>query len=147
TAVAILAAAWITVHGQQLPGAPTRTPIGQPSQPPASPRGVIVGQVIDAASGRGVARAAVHMSGHGVDLLQVADDRGRFYFLDIPEGTVEISATKTGFYDGAYGKRRAGGSGVPLTMTPGRWVTDLRIEVFRGAAISGVVSDESGEPV
>src|SRR5262249_51176046 len=105
-AVAVLAAAWITVRGQSLPGAPTKAPVSRPAPPPPSAPGVIIGQVVDAASGRGVARAAVHLSGRAVDQFQVADDRGRFYFLDIPEGNVEIAATKIGFFDGAFGKRR-----------------------------------------
>jgi len=143
----VLAAGWIAVRGQTLPGAPTRAPVTQPNAPRTNPRGIVAGQIVDSASGRGVPRAAVHITGSGLDQLHISDDRGRFYFLDVPEGDVEVTASKAGFFDGAFGKRRAGGRGIPLTMTAGRWLTDLKIELFKGASISGQVSDDSGEPL
>jgi len=142
----VLVAAWIAVQAQNPPGSPSRPSIN-PSLPlaPQNQPGVIIGQIVEASTGRGVPRAIVRIAGRGIGVTRVADDRGRYYFVAVPEGDVEITATKPGYFDGAFGKRRAGGIGVPLTMTPGRWVTDAQIELFKGAAISGVVSDESGE--
>jgi hypothetical protein len=152
--VAIVAASvwamWPEAHGQTLPGSPVRPagapPVGLIPQSPRA-RAALLGQVVDATSGRGVARAIVRLSGAGFTLTRVADDKGRFYFTDVPDADVNITATKIGFFDGAYGKRRAGGTGVPLTISNSRWATDLRLELFKAAAISGIVVDESNEPL
>jgi hypothetical protein len=149
-AVAALAFAWLDVHGQSLPGSPVR-PAGPPPTgfSPPTPRvgGVLLGQVVDATSGRGVARAIVRMSGRGPAQTRVTDDKGRFYFTDVPDADLSLVATKTGFFDGAYGRRRAGGTGIPLTMSNGQWITDLRLELFKAAVIRGIVVDEANEPL
>jgi len=150
--LAVVAIASITislnVQGQTLPGAPVRPSIPTTGYPrPARPGGVIIGTVVDAASGTPVPRAVVRLSGRGLDQTRVADDKGRFYFVDVPEAELDLVAAKTGFFDGAYGKQRAGGTAVPLSMSSNRWISDVRIALFKSAAISGIVSDEVNEPV
>lgn len=134
--------------GQTLPGAPVRPagppPVGMLPLTPR-PRGALLGQVVDATTGRPVPRAIVRITGTGVAQTRVADDKGRFYFTDLPDTDLGLTAAKTGFFDGAYGKHRAGGTGIPLTMANGQWQTDLRIELFKAAAIGGIVSDETNE--
>jgi hypothetical protein len=148
--VAALAAAWLGARAQSLPGSPMR-PAGPPPAGLVPQRartgGVLLGQVVDASSGRGVARAIVRITGRGVAQTRVADEKGRFYFTDVPDADLSLVATKVGFFDGAYGKRRAGGTGIPLTMANSQWVADLRIELFKAAAISGIVADEINEPL
>src|SRR6476619_4209527 len=81
-----------------------------PAAGPAS--GLIVGQVVDAGSGRPVAGAIVTILGSGgarspadtVSVLSTSD--GRFFFRDLPPGTFAITATKMGYVDGASGRRR-----------------------------------------
>jgi hypothetical protein len=146
-AIAVLGVSF-HLHGQTLPGAPTRptTPVyGVP--PPPRTGAVLMGQIVDASSGRAVPRAIVRLIVRGNTLTRVTDEKGRFYFVNVPDSNVELVASKTGFFDGAYGKQRAGGAGIPLTVTSGGWFSDLRIELFKSAAISGVVSDEVNEPV
>jgi hypothetical protein len=138
----------LKVQGQTLPGAPVRPNVPRTGYPPpARPGGVIIGTVVDAVTGLPVPRAVVRLSNGGSTQTRVADDKGRFYFVDVPEAQLDLVATKIGFYDGAYGKERAGGTGVPLSMSSSRWISDVRIALFKSAAISGIVSDDGGEPL
>jgi hypothetical protein len=126
--------------------APTFPSPMRPAPAPAN-MGVIVGQVVDATNSRPVAKAIVRLSGRGVAQTRLTDDKGRYYFVLLPAGDFSITATKPGFLDGAYGRRRAAGSGIPLTLFPSQWVVDAQIELFRTAAISGSVVDENNEPL
>ncbi len=132
---------------------PRTTPI-RPQPPrttapgPADYRiGVISGQIVDATSGRALGRVAVRLRGRGVARTLLSDDRGRFTFADVPPGDFMINATKSGFFDGAYGKRRAGGNGMAYSLLPGLSAPDLKIELFKAGSVSGFVFDEGGEPI
>jgi hypothetical protein len=109
--------------------------------------GFLAGAVVDAATGRGIARAVVRASGRDVTQTRLTDDLGRFYFKFLPEGDFTITAEKAGYVDGAYGKQRATSDAVPLTVTIGVLTNYIRIPLFRPAVISGTVADESGEPM
>jgi hypothetical protein len=133
---------------------PEVTPV-RPSAPAPSalPRqmgmrvGTISGQVVSATDGRPVARAAVRLYGRGVTQTRLTDEKGRVIFSDVPPGEFTINATKSGYFDGSYGKRRAGGTGMPVALPAGQSISDLKIELFRPGVISGYVFDEGNEPV
>lgn len=137
---------------------PPRPPVvtGSPPLPPVGPTppatygqalraGTITGIVVDGTSGRGIAKAVLRLSG-AAHMTRVSDDRGRFTFTGVPLGDVTIAATKTGYFDGEYGKSRATGVGVPLTVA-GLAGSEIRINLFRAATISGFIVDEANEPV
>jgi Carboxypeptidase regulatory-like domain len=128
---------------------PVRPQPPSPSVPgPADYRvGVISGQIVDATTGRTMSRVAVRLRGRGVARTLLSDERGRFSFADVPPGDFTISATKSGFFDGAYGKRRAGGNGMAFSLLPGISAPNLKIELFKAGAVSGFVFDEGGEPI
>jgi len=115
--------------------------------PPQRGQGFVAGAVVDAATGRGIANAAVRASGRDVMQTRLTDDLGRFYFKFLPEGEFTITAQRAGYIDGAYGKRRAAGESIPLTISIGVLSEYVRIPLFRPAVISGTVADESGEPL
>ncbi len=108
---------------------------------------VVVGQVVDAATGQGVRQALVRLDGAGATVTRVADDRGRFFFRGVQAGSYTITATRAGYFDGAFGRVRAGGDALALPLFEGQWKTDVSITLFRPAVISGAVDDESGEPL
>ncbi len=108
---------------------------------------LILGQVVDAATGRGVSHAIVRVQGPGGELTQVADDTGRFFAAGLKGGSYQIDATKSGYLDGAYGRLRAGGQSLPLGVIDHQWVADVRVTMWRPAVIAGYVTDELGEPV
>jgi hypothetical protein len=112
---------------------------------PQGGQGFVVGAVVDAATGRGVANVVVRATGRDVTQTRLTDELGRFYLKFLHEGDFTITAEKSGYIDGAYGKQRAGGDSIPLTVAIGVLNTFVRIPLFRPAVISGVVADESGE--
>lgn len=121
---------------------PTRMPA-----PPPTPPAAIVGQVTDAATGRGVPRAIVELSGADGTTNRVADDKGRFYMVGLHAGDYSISASKSGYFDGTYGQLRAGGVGRPFTIIGHEFVADLRIPLWRPSVVAGRVTDENNEPL
>ncbi len=117
-----------------------------PPQPDVRP-GVIIGQVVDAEGGRGVRQAIVRLAGAGLSVTRVADDRGRFFFRGLPAGSYRITATRDGYFEGAFGRVRAGGDPLDVPLAAGQWKTDVTIELFRPAVIHGAVDDEANEPL
>ena len=133
-----------------------------PQSPP--PSGLIVGQVVDAASGKPITGAIVRIIGlqqarpsspviadaslgraPAPAILTGSD--GRFVFRDLPAGNYSITAAKHGYTDRAYGKRRPDGLSVPLTLADGERTADPVLLLWKHATISGTVVDEAGEPV
>ena len=141
TTLIALALCWWTAA----PGAQTRSPFAGQSRPPQG--AVVIGEVVDAATGRGVDRAIVRLRGGNVSQVRVTDRRGRYYFTAIPAGEFQLTATRDGYFDGEYGRLRAGGDGLPVQLGSGQWFTDARIDLWRPAIIHGVVVDEANEPV
>ena len=115
-----------------------------------SESGLIVGQVIDADSGRPVRGAFVTLGG-AVNINPAMPPRvltgsdGRFVFRGLRAGNYGITATKSGFVDGAYGRLRPGGPTRPFPLADGQRTDTAVVRVWRQAALSGTVTDESGE--
>ena len=111
---------------------------------------LIVGQVIDAATKRPVAGAVVALAGPPASngqphppLLTGSD--GRFFFRGMSRGNYSITAIKGGFVTGAYGSTRPGGPSAPVTVGDAERRDGIVVRLWRHAALSGTVSDESGE--
>ena len=148
-----------TVPAQTVPAQPVPAPqmpvpivpapfVPAPLPPPPKPTGgIVLGQVIDSVSGRGIAHALVRIEGRNGVTTRVADDRGRFFFTRLPAGEFRLTAEKRGFLDGQYGRSRAGGEGTPLVLYDNQWMTDAQVALFRPATIAGVVVDDGNEPV
>lgn len=118
--------------------------------PSDSATGLIVGQVVDSER-RPVARATVSLGGppgaNGVvDSRRsvLTDEQGEFVFTGLGAGQYDLAASKSGYADGRYGRRRPGGSVKPLSLDRADRRTDITITVWRRAAITGRVTDESG---
>ncbi len=116
-----------------------------PGPPPLAPgTGIIVGQVLDAATGRGVSSAVVTLAGSR-RVMTTSD--GRFAFRNLPEGSHSLTVAKSGYIDGAYGMRRPGGPTLPIVLTDGERRGNLVIGLWRHGAITGTIVDEAGEPL
>ena len=104
-----------------LSGGPPRVPgpstPGQPAPPPASPPQLL------------------------------ADSEGRFAFRQLTRGSYGLQAIKPGYFSGAYARNRPNGPSRSLQLDDGEKVVDLTIKVFRFGSISGIVTDDIGEPV
>jgi hypothetical protein len=79
-------------------------------------------------------------------LRQLTDGDGRFAFRHLPAGSYAITATRPGYVDGAYGRLRPTGSPQSLQLGDGERRSDVKVRVFKYAAISGLLREENGEP-
>ena len=93
-----------------------------------------------ASAGRGPAAAPPTV------LRQLADSDGRFAFRHLPRGSYSIAVTRPGYLDGAYGRLRPTGSPQPLELAEGERRSDIRVRVFKYAAITGMLREENGDP-
>lgn len=150
----------------QAPTLATAVPPSQGQrQDQPKPSGLILGQVVDADSGKGVpdvlvtigAPAVASGIGELIDsntapvptgatrrILTAAD--GRFLFRDLPKGRYMITTAAPGYVPGAYGKGRPDGPSLTLDLADAEKTGDVKIHVWKFAAISGTVVDERGEP-
>ena len=80
----------------------------RPQRDLATPAGtaVIAGKVTAADSGRPVKRARVDRRGRRTAAGRDDGREGRFLSPHLPPATYSVTATKTGFVDGAFGQRR-----------------------------------------
>jgi protocatechuate 3,4-dioxygenase beta subunit len=135
---------------------------GRPGQvPPRDPAGtangtgdqvagtaIIRGRVVSP-EGTPVRRAQVRaQSGElRANRLASTDAQGRFEFKDLPGGRWNLTASKAGFMTLRYGQRRAFEAGSPIDISDGQVVERADFSLPRGAAITGRVFDEFGDPV
>jgi hypothetical protein len=127
---------------------------------PSQDERAISGQVIDAASGKPVSGVTVEISGpaiarsgpwgpglHGGAPHVLTAGDGRFVFTHLPGGTFSVTAKKTGYAEGAYGRRRPGGSMRDVDLSGAHTSSDISIPIWKAAAISGTLTDEAGEAI
>ena len=147
-----------------------QTQTGSPP-PPLVTTGLIVGRVVDAATGQPVAGVTVSLGGGPsrpplpapptgragtppAPLPQPAqaprvltDAEGRFAFRSLTRGNYNITTSKTGYLSGAYGRNRPEGPSKTLQLDDNEKVADLVVRVFKYASITGRITDEAGEPI
>ena len=113
-------------------------------QPLARGTAVVVGQVVDAATGKGISSAVVTLAG---SRRAMTTSDGRFAFRALPSGSHSLSVAKSGYINGAYGMRRPDGATLPVVLADGERRGDIVIWMWRQGSISGSIIDEAGEPV
>ncbi len=123
----------------------------QTPAPPAPTTGTasIAGTVVDDQERAvPVRRAVVTVAGPGLvpSRSAITDDDGRFAIERLPAGRFTISVSRASFITSIYGAKRSGKPGTPVVVATGQRVTDLRVKLWRGAVIAGVVRTEDGQP-
>lgn len=121
--------------------------LGPPLSYPPPASGVVVGQVIDADTGKGIGGALVTLSlvsdapalepSNSSDRRVVATADGRYSFRNLGPGRYAISATKRGYLSGGLGARRPGGRRQLLVLADAEKSTASPITLWKQAAISG----------
>ena len=134
----LLALAGVTLSSQ------VRT-VPSPGQRPTL-MSIVSGQVVDD-SGRLIEKATVRLVSAGAIATRLTDRRGRFLYENVPAGAYVLTVSKSGYYDGAFGKRRPAGTPLPFEIAATQSLSDVRVELFRGSVITGSVVDEGSEPV
>jgi carboxypeptidase family protein len=130
--------------------APATSQAGQPSRN----TGAITGVVADGSTGAEVADAVVFLVSTparpmGAQTRQLTDDRGRFAFVNLPgDVSYTIAVTKIGYLAGGYGRDTMPTDPLrPIPLKTDEWIPNLNVPIWKPGSISGVVRDESGEPV
>src|SRR5688572_19028114 len=72
---------------------------------------------------------------------------GRFEFLEVPSGSHQLTASRSGYLDTSFGQRGPSGSGRDLNVESGTTVDNLQLVMTATGAISGRVFDDTGEPL
>lgn len=120
-------------------------------QPNVVQRGTasIVGRVIAADSGRPLRLARVSATAPELTDGRVAttDENGAFELSELPAGHYTVSASKTGYITVNFGQRRPLRAGRPFDVRDGQRVRDIDFRLPHGAAITGRVMDQDGEPL
>ena len=148
----------MTLHAQ--------TPAPQ-AKPPAKGTGVVMGRVVDAATGQPIAEAIVTLEPDPRDQAQamaalqqmrssgspdmagmlgqmprqnrtLTDADGIFVVEEVRKGTLNFHAEARGYLSGAAEK--------PVDLPEGGRAIDVKIALNRGAVVSGTVLDDRGEP-
>ena len=144
-----------------------------PGSGPA-PTGIVVGQVVDAGTGKPLAGVTVALTalpgalssmagGNGIGMDQLmsldfgnlfagihqvlTDGQGRFAFTDLPKATFEFTARKPGWTGGGYGQKRVDGPPKPFVLADSEHAGNVTLQMWKFAALGGTVVDEAGEPV
>jgi protocatechuate 3,4-dioxygenase beta subunit len=123
-----------------------------PARDPRQPQtgtGVIRGRVVAADTGTPIRRAQVRaIAGEMRESRIVSTDaEGRFELKELPAGRWNLTATKAGFVTLSFGQRRPFEAGRPIELADNETVARADFALPRGAAITGRVVDEFGEPV
>jgi hypothetical protein len=118
----------------------------QPTVGTASISGVVQD---DGQPARPVRRAVVTLTGDGLHPSRgaITDDEGRFALRGLPAGRFLLTAERGGYVTSAYGAKRPGRAGTAITVAGGQQIADLRVRLWRGAVLSGVLRNEWGEPL
>jgi len=126
----------------------------QSPQPPAKPSlATVRGVVVDAASNLPVYAAVVELTGvRGGQVLSYSDvtgKDGKFEFLDVPPlAGYQLIASDVGNYrTGAFGQHRPNDVWIPITLTAGQTLTDVRIVLTPISSIGGRVTETSGKAI
>jgi hypothetical protein len=92
--------------------------------------------------------AAVRLINEGNrGLTAVADQNGRYEFVEVPAGAYRIQAGRPPYLRQEYGQKRSFERGVLVQVRDGQTLEKMDLALRRGAAISGRVFDENGDPL
>jgi len=150
----LIGAAVFVAVGSGLTRADGLAQTGGPPPAASQATGAITGVVVDGATKSPIGGAIVYLSTDGRTPVgdqsrQMTDDKGRFAFVNVPPGTrYNLTANAFGYLDGAFGRENLQlAANAPIAVRTGEWVSNLRLSLWRPAAISGTVVDERGEPM
>jgi hypothetical protein len=112
--------------------------------------GAISGLVVDRDSNAPLRRAVVTLStleAQPQDAVAWTDANGRFAFSYLPAGGYELRATKSGYQAAEYGSEDPRRPPAAIHLAAGEFRNDIVLRMALPTSISGLVLDESGDPV
>jgi protocatechuate 3,4-dioxygenase beta subunit len=104
--------------------------------------------VTAAESGDALRNARVILSPAAGDVpLVLTDAEGRFTFNSLPPGSYSIAAAKSAYANSASSVRNGTAQPTVVQLSAGAAIAGVTLALVRGAAISGRILDESGDPL
>jgi hypothetical protein len=123
---------------------------GRPSIGAEQAGAIVTGTLTSADAGAPVRKAQVRLVGTAskLTITAVSDSSGNFTFANVPPGEYMLKAWKPGYLDIVLGARRPGRNvpGTRITVASGQRLDGLSLKIPRGGVISGLVTDEFGDP-
>ena len=117
------------------------------TRPPVAAGAAGISGVVVSPDGEPVRRALVTLTGDvPVPRSAMTDDAGGFTFVSLPAGSFSVTARKAAYLTAPYGATRPGRAGTPVALAAAERAS-LRITMFKGAAVTGVLRDSAGLPV
>jgi len=127
-------------------GPSTPASANAPSNSASDNTGSVAGRVRDT-RGRPL-KGSVDLLREGSETLATAsNEQGWFRFDRVAPGAYFAEVARPGVLKVRFGQRSVGDLGTPIDVRAGRAVTGIDFVLSAGAAITGTVSDEYGEPV
>ena len=119
-----------------------------PTPPPAGGTSTIRGMVVSDASGGAIRLAHVVAIGALTGTLRITttDAEGRFAFATLPADRYLVAASKQPYLGAIAGARRPARPGTPVVVATGQTVEGVSIRLPMGAAISGTIAGDRGQP-
>jgi protocatechuate 3,4-dioxygenase beta subunit len=131
------------------PAAVERAAAREAAAETATTGATITGTVVDASSQQPLAGVRVGITAPVMQAPSVGgaftDDRGRFT-LAVPAGQHTLYVSKPMYVTTAYGAARPGDAGTPVTVANGQVLSDIAVQLVKGASIGGRVLDHNGQP-
>jgi hypothetical protein len=75
------------------------------------------------------------------------DGVGHFVIRDLDPGSYTVTAQRNGFARQVYGERAPGRPGTPLNIVEGQVLKDVVFKLIPAGAVSGRITDATGEPI
>lgn len=140
--------AWMNIAAapraaQQTPPRDTRQAVT-----PAAGTGALGGIVTNDDGSRPVRFAYVVLIGGGTGTVKVSstDADGKFIFGNLPADRFTVGVSKPPYLGTVAGAKRPARPGTPIALADGQKITNVAIRMAMGAAITGVITDERGQP-
>lgn len=105
------------------------------------------GTVVNATSGEPVPRARVSLLTTANQSTVLTDSGGRFRMDHISCGSIQFFARRIGFLENVSGPGGLAAQRKAVTLEPGGAAHDVRIALTPQAVITGIVTDDQGDPV
>jgi protocatechuate 3,4-dioxygenase beta subunit len=122
----------------------TLTRRGGPAQAPGQ-RGEPAGTVVQGAGGQTITVGGPRPPAPIAPVT--TDDRGKFTFPALDEGTYQVQVQANGYVVQTYGQRFPNGPGTPIPLAAGQAMKDANISLSPAANISGRIHDTSAQPL
>ena len=145
-ASAVLTAGSLSIAARQTP--PQTRDSRQPVAPALAGTGALGGAVTNDDGSKPVRNAYVVLIGTGKGVVKVTstDGDGKFMFTALPADRYTVGVSKPPYLGTVAGAQRPARPGTPIALADAQKISNVAIRMPMGAAITGVVTDEKGQP-